>query len=67
MQPMPHQTRGVDRGGCKLGLPLYRFAFSRNVPSIQAGRPITVTRLLRICEVFKVRADRLIRGLDKGI
>jgi hypothetical protein len=34
---------------------------------IEAGRPITVTTLLRICEVFEISADRLIRGLDKGI
>jgi transcriptional regulator with XRE-family HTH domain len=40
---------------------------ARHWQQIEAGRPITVTTLLRICEVFGVRADRLIRGLDKGI
>lgn len=34
---------------------------------IEAGCPITVTTPLGICNVFKVRADRLIQGLDKGI
>lgn len=34
---------------------------------IEAGRPITVTTLLRICEVFRVPAARLLQGLDKGI
>ena len=40
---------------------------ARHWQQIEAGRPITVTTLLRICEVFKVRADGLIRGLDAGI
>lgn len=40
---------------------------ARHWQQIEAGRPITVTTLLRICDVFRVRAERLIRGLDKGI
>lgn len=40
---------------------------ARHWQQIEAGRPITMTTLLRICEVFQVRADGLIRGLDKGI
>jgi transcriptional regulator with XRE-family HTH domain len=40
---------------------------ARHWQQIEAGRPITVTTLLRICEVFKIRADQVIRGLDKGI
>ena len=40
---------------------------ARHWQQIEAGRPITVTTLLRICDVFKVPAGRLIRGLDKGI
>jgi DNA-binding Xre family transcriptional regulator len=44
------------------------FGFSaRHWQQIEAGRPITVTTLLRICDVLKVRADRLIRNLDKTI
>lgn len=40
---------------------------ARHWQQVEAGRPITVTTLLRICDVFKIRADRLIRGLDQGI
>lgn len=40
---------------------------ARHWQQIEAGRPITMTTLLRICDVFRVRADRLIRGLDEGI
>lgn len=40
---------------------------ARHWQQIEAGRPITMTTLLRICDVFRVRADDLIRGLDKGI
>ena len=40
---------------------------ARHWQQIEAGRPITVTTLLRICAVFKIRGDQLIRGLDAGI
>jgi Helix-turn-helix domain len=44
------------------------FGFSaRHWQQIEAGRPITVTTLLRICEVFSVPVARLLQGLDKGI
>jgi hypothetical protein len=44
------------------------FGFSaRHWQQIEAGRPITVTTLLRICEVFRVPVARLLQGLDKGI
>jgi transcriptional regulator with XRE-family HTH domain len=44
------------------------FGFSaRHWQQIEAGRPITVTTLLRICEVFRVPVARLLKGLDKGI
>jgi len=44
------------------------FGFSaRHWQQIEGGRPITVTTLLRICEVFRVPAARLLQGLDKGI
>jgi transcriptional regulator with XRE-family HTH domain len=44
------------------------FGFSaRHWQQIEAGRPITVTTLLRICEVFHVPVARLLQGLDKGI
>jgi transcriptional regulator with XRE-family HTH domain len=44
------------------------FGFSaRHWQQIEAGRPITVTTLLRICEVFRVPVARLLHRLDKGI
>jgi transcriptional regulator with XRE-family HTH domain len=44
------------------------FGFSaRHWQQIEAGRPITVTTLLRICDVLRVRIDLLVRGLDRGI
>jgi transcriptional regulator with XRE-family HTH domain len=44
------------------------FGFSaRHWQQIEAGRPITVTTLLRICEAFRVPVTRLLQGLDKGI
>ena len=44
------------------------FGFSaRHWQQIEAGRPITVTTLLRICEVFGVPMAKLVRGLDAEI
>jgi hypothetical protein len=44
------------------------FGFSaRHWQQIEAGRPITVSTLLRICDVFKISAERLVHGLDRGI
>lgn len=44
------------------------FGFSaRHWQQIEAGRPITIRTLLRICESFGVRAAALIDGLDRGI
>ena len=44
------------------------FGFSaRHWQQIEAGRPITVTTLLRICETFRVPVAQLLRGLDTGI
>ena len=44
------------------------FGFSaRHWQQIEAGRPITVTTLLRICEAFRVPVAQLLRGLDTGI
>jgi hypothetical protein len=44
------------------------FGFSaRHWQQIEAGRPITVSTLLRICAVFRTSLERLVRGLDEGI
>jgi len=44
------------------------FGFSaRHWQQIEAGRPITVTTVLRICEAFHVSIGRFVTGLDRGI
>lgn len=44
------------------------YGFSaRHWQQIEAGRPITVSTLLRICAVFGISAENLVRGLDQGI
>jgi transcriptional regulator with XRE-family HTH domain len=44
------------------------FGFSaRHWQQVEAGRPITVRTLLRICNVFKIRMYQIVRGLDRGI
>jgi transcriptional regulator with XRE-family HTH domain len=44
----------------------FRFS-ARHWQQIEAGRPITVSTLLRVCSIFEIPIDRLVRGLDKGI
>jgi transcriptional regulator with XRE-family HTH domain len=44
------------------------YGFSaRHWQQIEAGRPITIKTLLRICGTFGVKASELISGLDRGI
>jgi len=44
------------------------YGFSaRHWQQIEAGRPITVSTLLRVCAVFGATIDRLVHRLDKGI
>jgi transcriptional regulator with XRE-family HTH domain len=44
------------------------YGFSaRHWQQIEAGRPITVSTLLRICAVFETSVECLVRGLDRGI
>lgn len=44
------------------------FGFSaRHWQQIEAGRPITLKTLLRICDTFRVRVETLLTGLDRGI
>jgi len=43
------------------------FGFSaRHWQQIEAGRPITVRTLLRICDVFQTPMSRLVSGLDNN-
>jgi DNA-binding Xre family transcriptional regulator len=42
------------------------FGFSaRHWQQIEAGRPITLTTLLRICEALDVRLTTILAGLDQ--
>ena len=42
------------------------FGFStRHWQQVEAGRPITVPTLLRICEVFATPMSKLVQGLDR--
>lgn len=44
------------------------YGFSaRHWQQIEAGRPITVATLLRVCGAFGTSIDRLVSGLDRGI
>lgn len=44
------------------------YGFSaRHWQQIEAGRPITVSTLLRICSAFETRLEQLVYGLDEGI
>lgn len=44
------------------------FGFSaRHWQQIEAGRPITVSTLLRICDAFRISIEHLVSELDKGI
>ena len=40
---------------------------ARHWQQMEAGRPITVSTLLRICAVFKMSVGQLVQELDKGI
>ena len=42
----------------------YQFS-TRHWQQIEAGRPITVTTLLRICKALQVSMSDLVGGLDK--
>ena len=40
------------------------FGFStRHWQQIEAGRPVTLTTLLRVCDAFQVTPEKLLRGL----
>jgi transcriptional regulator with XRE-family HTH domain len=54
------------RGHSQEDMISYGFS-ARHWQQIEAGRPITVSTLLRICAVFETSIDRLVRGLDRGI
>lgn len=62
------RVRELRRKGSHSQEDMISYGFSaRHWQQIEAGRPITVSTLLRICAVFETSVERLIRGLDKGI
>jgi len=60
-----HQLRR-KQGHSQEDMISYGFS-ARHWQQIEAGRPITVATLLRICAVFQTSVERLVRGLDEGI
>jgi transcriptional regulator with XRE-family HTH domain len=62
------KVRGLrkKRGYSQEDMIYYGFS-ARHWQQIEAGRPITVTTLLRICEVFEVPMANVVRNLDVGI
>ncbi len=39
---------------------------ARHWQQIEAGRPITVRTLLRICHTSRIPMEKLVKGLDRG-
>ena len=58
------RERRRKRGLVQEDMISYHFS-TRHWQQIEAGRPITVTTLLRICKALKVSMADLVRGLDK--
>lgn len=55
-----------ERGHSQEDMISYGFS-ARHWQQIETGRPITVSTLLRICAVFGISVERLVRGLDRGM
>jgi len=59
------RVRNLRKQKCFTQEDMISFGFSaRHWQQIEAGRPITVTTLLRIGEVFEVSLSNLVDGLD---
>lgn len=56
----------TERGNSQEDMISHGFS-ARHWQQIEAGRPITVSTLLRICAIFEISIEGLVRGLDKGI
>lgn len=56
----------IRRGYSQEDMISYNFS-ARHWQQIEAGRPITVSTLLRICAAFETSLERLVRGLDTAI
>lgn len=62
------RIKGLRKGKGYTQEDMISLGFSaRHWQQIEAGRPITLRTLLKICDKFNIQADRLIAGLDRGI
>jgi transcriptional regulator with XRE-family HTH domain len=62
------RIKGLRKGRRYTQEDMISLGFSaRHWQQIEAGRPITLRTLLKICDTFRVPAGRLIEGLDRGI
>jgi transcriptional regulator with XRE-family HTH domain len=62
------RIKGLRKGQSYTQEDMISLGFSaRHWQQIEAGRPITVRTLLKICDTFKIQAASLIAGLDRGI
>jgi transcriptional regulator with XRE-family HTH domain len=52
----------LDRGYSQEDMISFGFS-ARHWQQIEAGRPITLTTLLRICDTFDIKPERLLKGL----
>jgi transcriptional regulator with XRE-family HTH domain len=60
------KTLRKDQGYTQEDMISYGFS-ARHWQQVEAGRPITIRTLLRICATLRVKAADLIEGLDRGI
>jgi len=62
------RIKGLRKGRRYTQEDMISLGFSaRHWQQIEAGRPITLRTLLKICDTFGIRAARLLAGLDRGI
>lgn len=55
-----------DRGLSQEDMILYGFS-GKHWQQLEAGRPITMTTIVRVCEALEVDLASLLAGLDRGI
>jgi transcriptional regulator with XRE-family HTH domain len=62
------RIKGLRKGQGYTQEDMISLGFSaRHWQQIEAGRPITLRTLLKICDAFGIQAAQLIAGLDRGI
>jgi transcriptional regulator with XRE-family HTH domain len=62
------RIKGLRKGKHYTQEDMISLGFSaRHWQQIEAGRPITLRTLLKICDTFSIQAARLVDGLDRGV